>query len=467
MADAIAYLKGVRNQFQVDPATWYQPRLPGQAERAILSALIVDAGAGRPIREEAGQRRSELLRQLAEALSAAELDTAQQAFLAELAGADALDEDHSTRAIAVLAHVPAAAPLLQELARADAAMHLALLKAYEAETAFDRPEDAAESAGPVAQVSAEEIPASLAEAGLPTAGVSVSEIKIILGGFSKQTLLCELSPPLEGRPRVVVRAENGTAYEGASVVSEFATAQGLHKGGVKVPGPLALTRRDGGRDFMVMEWADGAMMGWTPTFRDEALCRECGFQLGRTHSVPLEDFAHVPGYGRKPSEQMRDDIALRGEKWRKAGGREAVMAHALQWLADRVELADSAMSLIHGDYRGHNILQKDGVVTAILDWEHARIANPAQDLGYARSFPDVLGSWDIFLDGYVAGGGVIPAPEVLRFHEVFATVFTLAVITEIDQQYFGRANQQLATAATIAHRHKFEMARLIGLLDLG
>lgn len=467
MADAAAYLKGLRNRVEVDPAQWYQPRLPGQAEWAILSAMIVEEEAGRAIREEAGQRRSKALRGLAEALSQAELDASQQACLAELASTGELDESHAVRAVALFSQTPAAAPTLQELVRADAAMHLALLRAYEAETSFDRPETEAESAGPTARVSAEEILGSLAEAGLPTAGVQVESIKIILGGFSKQTLLCDLAPPLESRERIVVRAESGTAYEGASIASEFATARGLHKAGIKVPRPLALSTREVGRNYMVMEWADGAMMGWTPTFRDEDLCREAGFQLGKVHSVPLADFAHVPGHGRKPSEQMREDIALRGKKWRDAGGTEAVMAHAVEWLADRADLADSAVSLIHGDYRGHNILQKDGVITAILDWEHARIANPAHDLAYARTFPDVLGSWEIFLEGYVAGGGKLPAPEVLRFHEVFASVFTLAVIKEIDQQYVGRANQQLATAATIAHRGKFEMARLIELLDLG
>lgn len=218
--------------------------------------------------------------------------------------------------------------------------------------------------------------------------------------------------------------------------------------------------------FMLMEWADGAMMDYLPTGPNETLCRESGYQLGLIHSAPVDAFSHMSGAGISNIESTLQDVDLLERKWRVAGGDNPVIAYAINWLRDHVQMADGPRSLTHGDYRGHNMLQKDDRIAAILDWEHGRVTHPARDFGYSRAFIDAIGGWDCFTQAYVAGGGAVPTDEALHYFEILASVFIITVIAQIGNNYTGSATQQLATAASVVHRGPVQMRRLIELLDL-
>jgi aminoglycoside phosphotransferase (APT) family kinase protein len=62
--------------------------------------------------------------------------------------------------------------------------------------------------------------------------------------------------------------------------------------------------------------------------------------------------------------------------------------------------ATNSLGLLHGTYNFRNILSDNGTITGIIDWEDARIDNPAEELGLVlfRFFPDQLG--DAFLNAY-------------------------------------------------------------------
>src|SRR3546814_8545996 len=69
------------------------------------------------------------------------------------------------------------------------------------------------------------------------------------------------------------------------------------------------------------------------------------------------------------------------------------MALATQWLADNMpDTADLVM--LHGDYRTGNYLfdEASGEVTALLDWELARIGDYLEDLGWVLI--EIFGSVD-------------------------------------------------------------------------
>lgn len=468
MIDDVILIKGVRNLFPADKKSWCQVRKPDHAARAMLSRVIVDLGQGRLLREQAHKECQRLLAEFIERARGLDLASAEVEALreAEAAGADACEMALANLMIAMSAR-PEFAALNAEAGRVDATLQRRLHEAYLAETVFHDEQDQGGQGTLAPVVSSDQILHGLRDAGIDTANIALTAINPVLGGYSRQTLICEVQGGDFPNDRLVVRAEFGADYSGAPVQDEFATADALFRNGIKVPRPIGVSSAGGtAKPFMLMEWADGAMMEYTPTVPNEVLCRDSGFQLGRIHSAPVEDFAHVVGAGVSSVDQTLADIDVLEKKWRDARGNNAVIAYAINWLRDHVQMAQGPRSLTHGDYRGHNMLQKDEQITAILDWEHGRITHPARDFGYSRSFIDAIGGWDLFTEAYVAGGGTIPEPEAVRYFEIFASVFILTVLAQIANGYSGAATQQLATAASVVHRGPIQMDRLIELLDL-
>ena len=104
------------------------------------------------------------------------------------------------------------------------------------------------------------------------------------------------------------------------------------------------------------------------------------------------------------------------------------MAHrTLAWLRACAPKADR-LSLVHGDYRLGNFLERNGRITAILDWELVHLGDPVEDLGWAF-LPQYRGGTTRvcglaeeaeFLQRYEARSGARVAPETLRFYLVFS-----------------------------------------------
>ena len=84
---------------------------------------------------------------------------------------------------------------------------------------------------------------------------------------------------------------------------------------------------------------------------------------------------------------------------------------------------------MHGDYRLGNFLERNGRITAILDWELVHLGDPVEDLGWAF-LPQYRGGTPLvcglaseadFLARYEAQAGVPVDRASLRFyHRVFA-----------------------------------------------
>jgi aminoglycoside phosphotransferase (APT) family kinase protein len=63
---------------------------------------------------------------------------------------------------------------------------------------------------------------------------------------------------------------------------------------------------------------------------------------------------------------------------------EPALEEAIRWFrANRPTVPET--TLLHGDYRIGNLLVEDREVTAVLDWELARVGDPLFDLGYAST----------------------------------------------------------------------------------
>jgi len=54
----------------------------------------------------------------------------------------------------------------------------------------------------------------------------------------------------------------------------------------------------------------------------------------------------------------------------------------------------------------HNILDQDGNLAALLDWELMHLGDPAEDIGNCRAtLIEPFIGWDEFVNHYVAAGG--------------------------------------------------------------
>ncbi|MCX4096843.1 phosphotransferase family protein [Nocardia sp. alder85J] len=111
--------------------------------------------------------------------------------------------------------------------------------------------------------------------------------------------------------------------------------------------------------------------------------------LATLHSIDpdaagLGDFGPRTGYLERQLHRWRAVIDAA------AGGDTADLAAALAGLADLIERnirPDSAVRVVHGDYRlGNAIVGDDGRVRAVLDWELASLGDPLADLAGLVAF---------------------------------------------------------------------------------
>ena len=120
-----------------------------------------------------------------------------------------------------------------------------------------------------------------------------------------------------------------------------------------------------------------------------------------------------------------DDWEARFRRW---ALRPHPMAHrALAWLRANAPAA-RRLSLVHGDYRLGNFLEREGRISAILDWELVHLGDPVEDLGWAF-LPQYRGGTPLvcglageadFLARYETQAGLRVDPASLRFYLVFS-----------------------------------------------
>jgi aminoglycoside phosphotransferase (APT) family kinase protein len=120
-----------------------------------------------------------------------------------------------------------------------------------------------------------------------------------------------------------------------------------------------------------------------------------------------------------------DDWEGRFRRW---ALRPHPMAHrTLGWLRAHAPKAQR-VSLVHGDYRLGNFLERDGRISAILDWELVHLGDPVEDLAWAF-LPQYRGGTALvcglaseadFIARYEAQSGLIVDRNALKFYLVFS-----------------------------------------------
>jgi prepilin-type processing-associated H-X9-DG protein len=112
------------------------------------------------------------------------------------------------------------------------------------------------------------------------------------------------------------------------------------------------------------------------------------------------------------------------------------------------------LSLVHGDFNPSNFLYADGRVTALIDWENARVGDPREDLGWMAMMDDLSNTR--IMSHPADEGGFLAYYNKLTGYEVTEEEIGYFVL-------FGTANIAVPVNAAIKRRVDGENRELLHL----
>lgn len=236
------------------------------------------------------------------------------------------------------------------------------------------------------------------------------------GGQSNPTFLLHTS----ARDYVLRRKPPGTLMKSAHAVDrEFRIIQALNATDVPVPRAYVLCDDDSviGTMFFVMGHVPGRVM-WDPKLPDlqpaerRTLVYDYVDTLACLHRVDHEALG-LGDFGR-PGNYFERQISRWGRQYQETETDPIPEMHQLlRWL-ERSVPAQTATSIVHGDYQFGNVLTQptEPRVAAVLDWELSTIGDPLADFTYFTG-PWHAGPGDRSYAGLDLAGHGIPSYEDL------------------------------------------------------
>jgi aminoglycoside phosphotransferase (APT) family kinase protein len=253
--------------------------------------------------------------------------------------------------------------------------------------------------------------------------------EIIAGGLSNITYRL----PLPSGTLILRRPPAGHLLPRAhDVAREYRVLAALAPTPVPVPEPLGFCADPDviGAPFYVMREVGGDVLrtradtGRLTAAQRSAVAGELASTLAALHAVDpasagLGDFGRHGGYCAR-------QLATWGAQWERSRTRDLPeMTKLLAALAERTP-ADSATSIVHGDYRLDNVIVRLGVrprICAVLDWELSTLGDPLADLGTTLAYWHDEGDAERALIPVAAGVTAWPGfPAAAEFASCYAAV---------------------------------------------
>ena len=217
------------------------------------------------------------------------------------------------------------------------------------------------------------------------------------------------------------------------VTREYRVLAALAPTPVPVPEPLGFCADPDviGAPFYVMREVGGDVLrtradtGALTAAQRATVADELASTLAALHAVDpaavgLGDFGRHDGYCAR-------QLATWGKQWERSRTRDLPeMTELLAALAERTP-ADSATSIVHGDYRLDNVIVDLGgarpEIRAVLDWELSTLGDPLADLGTTLAFWHDEGDAERALIPVAAGVTAWPGfPTAAEFAARYAAV---------------------------------------------
>ena len=242
---------------------------------------------------------------------------------------------------------------------------------------------------------------------------SVTALRLVPGGYSKQTAIFSLVANNVLPQSLVLRRDIPNAVTPSKVTDEYPYLQQAWNAGVRTPEPILLETDASylGGSFMLMSEVSNAANSGTyfpeDRMREESRVgpefgKEVAAALASLHSrTRTADTKTIPDY----RKNALDSYAA----WCKLGLKTPLslsMELCYAWMLSHPVSAERPYCTTHGDFGIHNLLVRDGHLAAVVDWELAGIGDPAKDLAQCRMLllPGII-EWDDFVREYVAAGG--------------------------------------------------------------
>jgi aminoglycoside phosphotransferase (APT) family kinase protein len=261
----------------------------------------------------------------------------------------------------------------------------------------------------------------------------------LTGGFSKRTVLFETEDDANGRQSLILRAEQAVSLPRFSdVAQEFHLIRFAVDAGLPTPDALWLETdlSHFGTPFLIMEVATGENYGWTMGRKippSQALVQSIVDALCAMHNAAIPPghagiaASHLAEW--TPYATIRDNARYYVTEYMPRLIRESniapspELARALKWLAGNLPDVDDPPVLVHLDFGLNNILIEGERISAILDWESARLGDPCDDIMVMqRELADYL-TEEEFLARYRAGTG----RTITRYNMAYAKVAAFAM----------------------------------------
>jgi aminoglycoside phosphotransferase (APT) family kinase protein len=248
----------------------------------------------------------------------------------------------------------------------------------------------------------------------------------LVGGLGKDTILFVIEEGDAHSGGVVMRKDLPISPIGVTVVDEFPLLTRLAALDIPVPIPLWAehSAEPLGTKFIVVRQMPGSI-DTTSWIKEPRASRRFASELARTmariHALTPQVLGRAELSGRTAAEGTRQAIVSMLELYRRnSDSHNLRLEAAFGWLLANIpDCAGRAAHLVHGDIGFHNLLMKDGQVTAILDWEFGHFGDPAEDVSYCRPFVERVLPWKEFIDMYHAFGGAPYTQEQDRFYAVW------------------------------------------------
>ncbi|KUH87759.1 acyl-CoA dehydrogenase [Mycobacterium sp. GA-1999] len=262
--------------------------------------------------------------------------------------------------------------------------------------------------------------------------VVVRGLHILTGGASRTTWAFEAETSSRVRSLILQIARRGgppASMEREAHVQALARSAGA-------PVPQVLIAADSsdllGDPFLVTEAVGGEtigrkiLRGLDQEGRSRVLV-DCARSLAAIHrSEPSQASS-------SQSRLEAIDPLVETRDWlNEIGDTTAVFEWALRWLALH-RPPQAHRRLVHGDFRMGNLIVDDAQLAAVLDWEGARIGEPAEDVAWfcapawrfgapASRAAGGLGSIRDFLEAYENAGGPVIGPARFLWWSVMAAL---------------------------------------------
>jgi aminoglycoside phosphotransferase (APT) family kinase protein len=297
---------------------------------------------------------------------------------------------------------------------------------------------------------------------------AVRSVRQLSGGFSKTTLLVAVDGA--AGPEEMVLRQVPPGRDASTLAAEYEVVRFAWENGVAAPEPLWLEPDDNaiGGPFFATRRVPGANLGdvfgprpGTPREAATGLAEA----LAHLHRLDPRDVRTTPVPAMVSGEEILAGVRQQQEQVALAAQVDGDVPHPLHallfaWLRAHAPGDVPRPVLLHGDPGFHNMLVDGGEVQALLDWERARVGDPAQDLAYVRPHVMRVQPWEEFLAAYCDAGGEEPDEERLRYYSVWHDAWRFAGAYRGRSRLLTRPRMLLEAVMGLLHAPRFLMSGL-------